>query len=163
MTLWQRYGLRGRMFIFGAIALLPILGLMGYHAWDETDSKIKEGRVAAGNVLARVVVEQELRLALVRQLQAALALNPVIADPKDKGACDRLLQQARASGEFLTGITLYSAAGESGLHGDGSHAADNCRASVFQGSPEEKGIRRQRLSHRRHERQGRAHSCLSRS
>ncbi len=32
MAFLQRYGLRWRMSAFGAIALLPILGLLGYHA-----------------------------------------------------------------------------------------------------------------------------------
>ena len=59
MTLWQRYGLRWRLFVFGAVALLPILGLMGYHAWEETHTKIKQERIAAGNLVAQA--EQALR------------------------------------------------------------------------------------------------------
>jgi signal transduction histidine kinase len=112
MTLQQLRGLRLRMFVFGAIALLPILGLMGFHAWEETRTKINEERTAAGNLVAMVAVEQELRFTLARQLQAVLGLNPAIAEPKDRAACDRVLQQAVASGGYLTGMNLYSATGE---------------------------------------------------
>lgn len=106
MTLWQKFGLRWRMFVFGAVALLPILGLMGYHAWDETRVKLRQEQTAAASLLAMVAVEQELRFALVRQLQATLALNPALIEPKDKAACNRVLAQARAGGEFLTGLSL---------------------------------------------------------
>jgi signal transduction histidine kinase len=100
------------MFVFGTVALLPILGLMGYHAWEEADNKIRQERIAAGNLVEMVAAEQELRFALVRQLLASLALNSAIAEPKDRAACDRVLERARAGGEFLTGLTLYSATGE---------------------------------------------------
>ncbi len=112
MTSLQRYGLRRRMLAFGAIALLPILGLLGYHAREEIRIKLDQKRTVAANLVTMVAVEQELRIALARQTQAALVLNAVIADPKDRRACDRVLQQAVAGGEFLTGMTLYSATGE---------------------------------------------------
>ncbi len=112
MTSWQRYGLRWRMFVFGAVALLPILGLMGYHAWEETDTKIRQERIAAGNLVAMVAAEQALRFDLGRQLQAALALNPAITDPRDRISCHRVLQQAVAGGQHLSGMSLFSASGE---------------------------------------------------
>lgn len=113
MTLWQRYGLRWRMFVFGAVALLPILGLMGYHAREETRVKLKQEQAAAANLVAMVASEQELRFALVRQLQATLALNPALIEPKDKAACNRVLAQAAANSGYLTGLRLFSATGES--------------------------------------------------
>ena len=99
------------MAIFGAIALLPILGLTGYHAWEETRVKLKQDRAAAGNLVTLIAAEQQLRFALIRQLQATLALNPVVAEPKDPAACSRVLEQARAGGGYLTGITLHDASG----------------------------------------------------
>jgi signal transduction histidine kinase len=112
MTLLQRLGLRWRMFVFGAVALLPILGLMGYHAWEETDTKIGQERIAAGNLVAMVAAEQALRFDLGRQLQAALALNPAITDPRDRAACHRVLEQAVAGEQYLSGMSLFSASGE---------------------------------------------------
>lgn len=111
MAFRQQHGLRRQMAIFGAIALLPILGLTGYRAWEETRVKLKQERAAAGNLVTLIAAEQELRFALVRQLQAALALNPVVAEPKDQAACGRVLERARAGGEHLTGITLHDAGG----------------------------------------------------
>ncbi len=111
MAFLQQHGLRRQMAIFGAIALLPILGLTGYHAWEEIRANLKQERAAAGNLVKLIAAEQELRFALVRQLQSTLALNPAVAEPKDPAACNRVLERARAGGEYLTGITLYAASG----------------------------------------------------
>jgi hypothetical protein len=112
MALQHRYGLRWRLFIFGAIALLPILGLMGYHAWEEVGVKLNHERTVAANLVTMVAAEQALRFDLGRQLQAALILNPALADPKDQAACHRVLEQAVAGGQYLSGMSLFSASGE---------------------------------------------------
>lgn len=108
----QRHGLRWRLLLFGAFALLPILGLLGFHAWDETQGRLKLEQVTAANLVTMVAAEQELRFALGRQLLSALALNPLIANPKDLGACNRLLQRSVAVDEYLTGISLFTTTGE---------------------------------------------------
>lgn len=105
-------GLKTRLILFGVAAALPILGLMAYEAWLHKLENDGKARAFAGDLVDTVAREQQIIFALGEKFQSALALNPVIAEPKDRPACNRALKQAVSASGIFTAIGLYSAAGD---------------------------------------------------
>ena len=112
MTLPQLKGLRLRMLLFAAAALLPLLALMGYLAWREGAEKLDQERTRASHLADLLARDQILPFALGRQLLQGLALVPAVAHPVDKAACQRVLARAFSAQPFLSTLNLFSPGGE---------------------------------------------------
>lgn len=105
-------GLRARMLLFGAAALLPVLALIAYLSWLNTQEMIGRERIRAGNLASLIARDQVLPFGLSKQMLQSLVLVPAVANPNDKAACHRVLDKAVGMSSFLTGIVLFSADGE---------------------------------------------------
>ena len=112
MTLRQLKGLRLRMLLFAAAALLPVLALMAYLAWIETGDKFDQERTRASHMADLLARDQILPFALTQQVLRDLALVPAVAHPAGGTDCHRVLEKAAATFKYITAINLHSAAGE---------------------------------------------------
>lgn len=111
MTLKQFRSLSVRMLLFAAAILLPMLMLMAYIAWQDTEAKINEERTRAAHLADILGREQTLPFALGRQKLHDLLIVRAVAEPLDAAACHDALKQAAAESAYMTIINLYSTEG----------------------------------------------------
>lgn len=112
MTLEQIRGLTRRMLLLAAAALLPVLLLMVYIGWLNTEEKIAQERTRATHLAELLAREQALPFTLGRQLLHSLATTHAVMAPDDPAACDAALKQAAADNPYLTMINIFSSAGD---------------------------------------------------
>jgi signal transduction histidine kinase len=111
MTLKQFRSLSVRMLLFAAAILLPMLMLMAYIAWQDTEAKINEERTRTAHMADILGREQTLPFALGRQKLHDLLIVRAVAEPLDAAACHDALKQAAAASDYMTSINLYSTEG----------------------------------------------------
>lgn len=111
MTLKQFRSLSVRMLLFAAAILLPMLMLMAYIAWLDTEAKINEERTRAAHLADILGREQALPFALGRQKLYDLLIVRAVAEPLDAAACHDALKQAAAESAYIAIINLYSIEG----------------------------------------------------
>jgi signal transduction histidine kinase len=111
MTLAQFRGLTLRMLLFAAAALLPVLLLMAWMGWLNTEEKIAHERTRAAHLAELLAREQALPFALGRQKLHDLSLMRALAAPLDGAACRAMLRKSVAETGYLSGINLYSPEG----------------------------------------------------
>ncbi|KAF0162898.1 MAG: bacteriophytochrome (light-regulated signal transduction histidine kinase) [Rhodocyclaceae bacterium] len=112
MTSVQIRGLTRRMLILAAVALLPVLLLMVYVGWINTEEKIARERTRTAHLAELLAREQALPFTLGRQLLHSLAATHAVVDAKDAATCHAVLKQAVADNPYLTIINIFSPAGD---------------------------------------------------
>ncbi|MCX7154885.1 MAG: GAF domain-containing protein [Rhodocyclales bacterium] len=112
MTSVQIMGLTRRMLILAAAALLPVLLLMVYIGWLNTEEKITQERTRAMHLAELLAREQALPFTLGRQLLHSLAATHAVVDADDAATCEAVLKQAVADNPYVTVINIFSPAGD---------------------------------------------------
>lgn len=112
MTFQQIRGLTLRMLILAAAALLPVLLLMAYIGWLNTEEKIAQQRTRATHLAELLAREQALPFALGRQLLHSLATTHAVAEPDKPAACSAILKKAAADNPYVTVINMFAPAGD---------------------------------------------------
>lgn len=108
MTLAQFRGLTLRMLLFAAAALVPVLLLMAWMGWLNTEEKIAHERARAAHLAELLSREQALPFELGRQKLYDLSLNTALAAPLNEEACALALKRAVKTNGYLTTIKLYA-------------------------------------------------------
>lgn len=112
MTFEQIRGLTRRMLLLAVAALLPVLLLMVYIGWLNTEEKIAQERTRATHLAELLAREQALPFTLGRQLLNSLAATHAITERDDAAACNAMLKRAVADNPYVTIINIYSTTGD---------------------------------------------------
>lgn len=105
-------GLRARLFVMVMLALIPALGLILYNGIQQRASAVDVAKKDTGNLVTRIVDEQNQLIDTANQLQLALAQLPAIRN-RDTSACNELFAGLLTQFTRYISIAAFDARGES--------------------------------------------------